>query len=137
VGWTMASWSGATASRAGDLLFVSGQLPLVDGEIVHRGLVGTDVTVEQAREAAATAVHKCLDVAAVELGGVEKIKAVVKVNGYVAVAPGFHDAPAVIDAASKAVLTALGDRGKHSRLAIGVATLPLNACVEVEMVLHT
>ncbi|WP_367645769.1 RidA family protein [Paenarthrobacter ureafaciens] len=118
--------------RAGDLLFVSGQLPLGEGVMLHPGRVGAEVTVEQAREAAALAARRCLDVVRDELGSLEEVR-VVRVGGYVAAGPGFFDAPAVIDAASQFVLGELGENGHHARLAVGVASLPLNACVEVEM----
>ncbi len=121
------------AQRLGDLLFVSGQLPIADGELLHPGLVGEEVSVEQAREAARVAAGRCLDVIRNELGSLDAIKGVGRIGGYVASGQGFVDAPAVIDEASRTILDALGDRGHHARLALGVASLPFGACVEVEM----
>ncbi|MFJ8855922.1 RidA family protein [Streptomyces sp. NPDC102437] len=121
------------AVRVGDLLFISGQLPIGDDGVQYPGFVGRDVTVEQAREAAALAARRCLEVARAELGSLDAIKAVARIGGYVAVGEGFADAPAVVDAASQVALEELGDRGRHARLALGVASLPLGACVEIEM----
>ncbi|MDX2939386.1 RidA family protein [Streptomyces ipomoeae] len=121
------------AVRTGDLLFISGQLPLAEAGLLHPGHVGREVTVEQAREAAALAARRCLDVAKDELGSLDAIKAVARIGGYVAAAEGFVDAPAVVDAASQVALDELGERGRHARLAMGVASLPLGACVEIEM----
>lgn len=125
-----------TTSRVGDMLFISGQLPLVDGVLVNPGLVGTDVTLAAAREAAGVCVSNCLDAIEQELGSLDAVASVAKLNGYVAVGQGFYDAATVIDAASEALVESLGDRGRHARLAIAVAGLPKNACVEVELIVH-
>lgn len=121
------------AQRIGDLLFVSGQLPLAEAGLLHPGLVGEEVSVEQAREAARVAAGRCLDVVRSALGSLDAVKGVARIGGYVASGRGFIDAPAVIDEASRTILDALGNRGHHARLALGVASLPLGACVEVEM----
>jgi enamine deaminase RidA (YjgF/YER057c/UK114 family) len=117
----------------GDLLFISGQLPIGDDGVQHPGFVGRDVTVEQARQAAALAARRCLDIARAELGSLDAIKGIARLGGYVAVGEGFTDAPAVVDAASQVAHDELGDRGRHARLALGVASLPLGSCVEIEM----
>lgn len=122
------------ATRTGNLVFVSGQLPLEDGELTHPGHVGADVTVAQARRAATIAAQRCLDVLSDELGGLDDVVRIVRVGGFVATADGFFDAPSVVDAASAHVIDRLGDRGHHARAAVGVASLPLNACVEIEMI---
>ena len=124
------------ASRVGDLLFISGQLPIGDDGIEHPGFVGRDVSVQQAREAAALAARRCLDIARAELGSFDAIKSVVRIGGYVAAGEGFTDAPAVVDAASQVAHDTLGTRGHHARVALGVASLPLGACVEIEMVVE-
>lgn len=121
------------AVRVGDLLFVSGQLPINGDGLLHPGRVGEEVTVEQAREAAELAAIRCLDVVRDELGSLDAVKGIARIGGYVAAGEGFVDAPSVVDAASRIVLDALGSRGRHSRLAVGVASLPLGACVEIEM----
>lgn len=123
----------ARAKRVGDLLFVSGQLPVNDAGLLHSGHVGTDVTVEQAREAAALAARNCLNVIRDTLGSLDAVKGVARLGGYVAAGEGFSNAPAVVDAASQQILDVLGDRGQHARLALGVASLPLGACVEIEL----
>jgi enamine deaminase RidA (YjgF/YER057c/UK114 family) len=125
-----------SASRVGDTLYVSGQLPLVDGILVNPGLVGTDVTLDEARQAATACVANCLQAIERELGSLDAVVSVAKLNGYVAAGAGFYDAAAVIDAASEALIDALGERGRHARLAIGVAGLPRNACVEVEVIVQ-
>jgi enamine deaminase RidA (YjgF/YER057c/UK114 family) len=107
------------ARRAGQFLFVSGQLPLVDGQIPTPGTVGDTVSVEQAIEAA------------------RDVTSVVKLNGYVASAPGFTAQAAVIDAASDVIMSSLGEAGEHARLSIGVAALPLGAPVEIELIVTT
>ena len=123
----------ARAMRVGDLLFVSGQLPVNDAGLLHPGHVGTEVTVEQAREAAALAARNCLDVVRDALGSLDAVKGVARLGGYVAAGEGFSNAPAVVDAASQQILDVLGDRGQHARLALGVASLPLGASVEIEL----
>lgn len=120
--------------RVGELLFVSGQLPInAETGLLHPGRVGADVTLEQAREAAALAAENCLTVIRESLGSLDAVKAVARLGGYVAAGEGFSNAPAVVDAASAVILEALGERGQHARLALGVASLPLNACVEIEL----
>lgn len=121
------------AVRVGDLLFVSGQLPIGDGGLLYSGRVGQEVTVEQAREAAMLAASRCLDVVRDELGSLDAVKGIVRIGGYVSAGEGFVDAPAVIDGASRLVLDVFEEKGHHARLAVGVASLPLGACVEIEM----
>lgn len=123
----------ARAMRVGDLLFVSGQLPVNHAGLLHPGHVGVDVTQEQAAEAAALAAENCLNVIRESLGTLDAVKAVARLGGYVAAGEGFSNAPAVVDAASAVILEALGERGQHARLALGVASLPLNSCVEIEL----
>jgi|UniRef100_UPI0021F2437D enamine deaminase RidA (YjgF/YER057c/UK114 family) len=121
------------AVRVGDLLFVSGQLPLGGGGLLYPGRVGQDVTIEEAREAAVLAARRCLDVVRDELGSLDAVKGIARIGGYVSAGEGFVDAPAVIDGASRLALDVLGGKGRHARLAVGVSSLPLNACVEIEM----
>jgi enamine deaminase RidA (YjgF/YER057c/UK114 family) len=123
----------AKARRVGDLLFVSGQLPINEAGLLYPGQVGADITVEQAQEAAALAAQNCLAVVSDALGSLDAVKGVARLGGYVATAEGFSNAPAVVDAASQQILEALGERGQHARLALGVASLPLGASVEIEL----
>jgi enamine deaminase RidA (YjgF/YER057c/UK114 family) len=118
---------------AGDLVFVSGQTPTVEGETVIVGRCGEEVDIERAREAARLT---CINLLA-ELEyvvGLENVEQIVKMNGYVAAADGFVDAPSVVNGASDLLLEVLGERGRHARLAIGVSWLPGNAPVELELI---
>ena len=120
------------AIRTGNLVFTAGQLPLVDGKIPATGKVGGPVSVEDAKELARTCALNCL--AAVEtVADVNKIVKVVRVVGYVNGVSGFISQPAVINGASELFLHIWGETGKHARSAIGVAELPLDAPVEVEL----
>jgi enamine deaminase RidA (YjgF/YER057c/UK114 family) len=119
--------------RAGDLLFVSGQLPRQDGQVVNPGVVGRDVTVEQAHASARLCgLHILAQVEAAV--GLDKVKQCVKLTGFVASMPDFNQQPMVINGTSQLLIDVLGEAGKHSRSAVGVAALPSNAPVEVEAV---
>lgn len=124
------------AVRSGNLVFVSGQLPMVDGQLQLAGKVGADVTVEQAKGLAQRCALNGLAAAAEAAGGLEKIVRVVKVVGYVACEPAFIQQPLVVNGASELLGYVIGDAGKHARVAIGVAALPLGAPVEVELVVE-
>ena len=121
------------AVRTGNLVFTAGQLPLLDGQIPFIGKVGGEVTPEQAKEMAQLCILNAL--AAVELvAPVDSIVKVVRVVGYVNGVPGFIAAPGVVNGASEVLIHILGDaNGKHARSAFGVAELPLNAPVEIEL----
>lgn len=119
--------------KAGDLLFVSGQLPREGKNLLHTGIVGRDVTREQAIACARLCGLYIL--AQVEAAaGLDKIRQCVKLTGFVASVPDFGEQPIVINGASQLLVDVLGEAGKHSRSAIGVAALPLNAPVEVEAI---
>jgi len=123
------------AVRVGNLVFVSGQVPMVDGKLVTTGKVGADVTVQEARELAQRCALSAL--AAVHyVAGLEKITRVVKVGGFVASAKGFEDQPGVIDGASEFLVAVFGDAGRHARTSVGVAELPLGSPVEVELIVE-
>ncbi len=121
------------AVRTGNLVFTAGQLPLVDGKIPYTGKVGGPVTPEQAKEMAQVCILNAL--AAVELvAPVDSIVKVVRVVGYVNGVPGFIAAPGVVNGASEVLIHIFGDaNGKHARSAFGVAELPLDAPVEIEL----
>ena len=120
------------AVRTGNLIFTAGQLPLIDGQIVATGKVGREVTAENGKRLAEVCALNCL--AAVEtLVPIEKIVRVVRVVGYVNGVTGFTNQPAVINGASELFVNLWGDAGKHARSAVGVAELPLDAPVEVEL----
>ena len=120
------------AARSGNLIFTAGQLPFVDGVMAATGKVGSEVEVDQAKKLAEICAINCL--AAVEtLVPIESIARVIRVVGYVNGAPGFVSQPAVINGASELFLKLWGEDGKHARSAIGVAQLPFNAPVEIEL----
>jgi len=124
------------AVRTGNLVFTAGQLPLVDGKIPFIGKVGSDVTPEQANTMAQICALNAL--AAISLvADIDQIERVVRVGGFVNGIPGFIAIPQVINGASELLIKLFGEsNGKHARTAIGVAELPLNAPVEVEMVVQ-
>jgi enamine deaminase RidA (YjgF/YER057c/UK114 family) len=123
------------AVRSGNLVYTSGQLPMQAGKLAATGKVGTDVTPEQGKELARICALNAL--AAVDsLVGLDEITQVVKVVGFVASAPGFNGQPGVINGASHLLAEVFADRGTHARSAVGVAELPLDAPVEVELVVE-
>ena len=124
------------AVRTGNLVFTAGQLPLVDGKIPFVGKVGSDVTPEQAKDMAQVCALNAL--AAISLVvDIDQIEKIVRVGGFINGIPGFVAIPAVINGASELLIKLFGEvNGKHARTAIGVAELPLNAPVEVEMVVQ-
>lgn len=115
--------------------FLSGQLPRKDGELMYRGKAGAENDLESARAAAKLSAEACIQALDRELGGRDRLLRVLKITGFVASAPGFNLQPQVIDAASEVFVSVLGSEvGAHARSAIGVAELPHNACVEIEVV---
>ena len=121
--------------RSGNLLFLSGGLP-IDGETKVIGKVPTDVSIEQAQEGARIIILNRLAVIKNEIGSLDKIKQVVALNGFVNSEPDFYGHPQVINGASELLLEILGERGKHSRTALGAAALPLNVAVEINLVVE-
>lgn len=113
--------------------YVSGQLPKVDGEVRVFGKVGAAVDVETAREQARICILQGLACLQGALGSLDRIERILKVNGYVASAAGFNGQPKVIDAASDLLVEIFGEAGRHARAAVGVAELPRDAAVEIEM----
>lgn len=125
------------AVRSANLIFTAGQVPLSDGEPTHTGKVGDAVSVEEAQEAAATcALNALAAVESVESGALDRVRRVVKMTGFVASAPGFNGQPTVLNGASELLGAALGEAGVHARSAVGVAELPFDAPVEVELVVE-
>jgi enamine deaminase RidA (YjgF/YER057c/UK114 family) len=124
------------AVRTGNLVFTSGQLPRIDGELTHVGKVGAEVTPEQAKEAAQACALNAIAAVKGEIGDLEKVRRVVKVVGFVASAPGFSGQPGVVNGASELLGKVFGDAGVHARSAVGVAALPLDVPVEVEMIVE-
>jgi enamine deaminase RidA (YjgF/YER057c/UK114 family) len=124
------------AVKSGNLVFTAGQLPVVDGKLLKEGKVGRDVSAEEAKELAQICVLNAL--AAISLvADLDEIERVVRVGGFVNCAPGFTAIPGVINGASEFLIKIFGDvNGKHARTAVGVAELPLNAPVEVEVIVQ-
>ena len=122
--------------RSGNLLFPSGQLPIKDGKLAVTGLLGRDVDTAGGQEAARLCAINVLAQAKAALGDLEKIRRLVKINVYVASTPNFTEQHLVGNGASDLFANVLGERGKHARVAVGMAALPLNAAVEVEAVLE-
>lgn len=121
------------AVQSGNLVYVSGQVPLVEGKVLHPGKVGAEVTVEQAAEAARVCALNAL--AAIDaLVGLGRVVKIVRISGFVASAPGFTGQPAVVNGASELFGAVFGEQGRHARSAVGVAELPLGVPVEVEVI---
>ena len=121
--------------RHGDLLFISGQLPLRDGTVAFAGKLGTAVTLADGQQAARLcAVNVLAQIAAALDGDLERIERMVRITGYVASEPEFVEQHLVVNGASDFLVEALGERGRHARTAIGMASLPRNAAVEVEAI---
>jgi enamine deaminase RidA (YjgF/YER057c/UK114 family) len=121
------------AVRSGDYVFTAGQLPMVNGTLATTGKVGAEVTAEEAKDLARTCALNALAAVKSVIGDLDRIKRVVKVVGFVASAPDFTGQPGVLNGASELLGEVLGDKGVHARSAVGVAVLPLDAPVEVEI----
>ena len=124
------------AVKTGNLVFTAGQLPIVDGKVVNTGKVGAEVTPEQAKDMAQICALNAL--AAISLvADIDQIERIIRVGGFVNGVPGFVAIPQVVNGASELLIKLFGEvNGKHARTAIGVAELPLNAPVEIEMVVQ-
>jgi len=119
----------------GDLLYVGGHGP-IHGDTIIRGKVGADLTLDEAREAARMTALSILATVNAELGSLDRVGRVLKVFGMVNCAAGFNQTPAVIDAASELLVDVFGDAGQHTRSAVGMAELPFDIAVEIEMTLR-
>lgn len=122
-------------SRLGNQLFLAGQICERDGEVLYPGKVGAEFDLETGKLAAqACALNLLSELSDAVDGDISRVVRCVRMNGFVNVAPGFHDVPLVINGASELFIALFGDNGRHARTAIGVATLPGNAAVEVESI---
>jgi enamine deaminase RidA (YjgF/YER057c/UK114 family) len=121
------------ALRSGSLVFTSGQLPTIDGKLPTTGKVGAEVSAEEAKQLAERCALNALAAVKAEIGELSRVRRVVKVVGFVASAPDFTGQPAVINGASELLGKVFGEAGAHARSAVGVAVLPLDAPVEVEL----
>ena len=121
------------AKQTGKIVFTAGQLPMVNGELISKGLLGQDVEVDEANKAARICTLNALAAIKGVVGDLDRIKQIVRVVGYVASVPTFTQQPAVVNGASELLLEIFGENGKHARSAVGMAVLPLNASVEIEL----
>ena len=122
------------ALRTGNLVFLSGILPLRQGKLIRQGKVGKDLSLDEAREEARTTAINALAALKAHLGNLDKVKRCVKIAGYVASSPDFTEQPKVLNAASDLLFEIFGERGRHARSSVGVNVLPLNSPVEIEFI---
>ncbi|MEO5356980.1 MAG: RidA family protein [Nitrospirae bacterium YQR-1] len=128
----VASYAACVAT--GNLLFLSGVLPLRDGKLPRTGRVGREISVEEAKEEAATVVLNALAIVKDAIGDLNKIRRCVKVTGFVSCAEDFYRHPEVINGASDLLFQVLGDSGRHARSSVGAVCLPLNSPVEIDFI---
>ena len=117
-----------------NMIFISGQLPLVSGELAFKGKLGSEITVEQGMEAARRASINAISVLKNELGNLDRVERIVKITGYIASATGFNQQANVLNGASELFFEVFGEPGRHARVAVGVSELPLDAPVEIEVI---
>lgn len=122
------------AVKTGNLVFIAGQIPTKEGKPVFLGKVGKEVTLEQAKEAAKVATLNLLAALKDAAGGLDRVVRIVRTTNYVAAAPGFTDVHLVANGASELLQNVLGEKGRHSRVTIGAAELPLNVPFEVDAI---
>jgi enamine deaminase RidA (YjgF/YER057c/UK114 family) len=121
--------------RSGNLLFLSGGLP-IDGDRKIIGQVPRDVSIEEAQDGARIIILNRLAVVKQEIGSLDQVKQIVALNGFVNSAPDFYGHPPLINGASELLIEIFGDKGKHSRTALGAASLPLNVAVEINLIVE-
>ncbi|MEM3506535.1 MAG: RidA family protein [Candidatus Bathyarchaeia archaeon] len=121
------------AVRIGDILFTSGQGPILEGKIKYQGKVGKDLTLEEGYEAAKLCALNCLSAIKIEIGSLDKIERIIKLVGFVNSAQGFAKQSLVINGASDLLYNLFGKKGKHVRVSVGVSELPNNMAVELEL----
>ncbi len=124
------------AVRSGNTVYTAGQVPMADGQLLSAGKVGAEVGAAEAAALARTCALNALAAAASVAGGVSAISRIVKLTGFVASAPDFTGQPQVVNGASELLLEIFGEAGRHARSAVGVAVLPLNAPVEIELIVE-
>jgi enamine deaminase RidA (YjgF/YER057c/UK114 family) len=130
----LANYVGAVV--AGKLVFVSGHGPVRNGELTYRGKLGREFTTPQGQEAARLVMLNCLATLKAAIGSLDRVRRVVKLLGMVNGTPEFTEQPQVINGASDLLITIFGDRGRHARSAVGMASLPFNIAVEIEMIVE-
>lgn len=120
----------------GNMVYVSGQDCRKDGELLYRGKLGSELTIEQGKECARQSMCNCLAALKYSVGNLDRVKRIVKVLGFVASAPGFGEQPYVLNGASEILIDIFGENGKHARAALGTNELPFGTPVEIEMIVE-
>lgn len=118
----------------GNLVFVSGQIPVQDGKVAYTGKVSKDLSLEDAQKASKLCIINALAQLKSELGSLDKISKIVRVSGFVNSPPEFNEQPKIINAASDLLFEIFGPKGQHTRIAVGVSSLPLNSAVEIDLI---
>ncbi len=124
------------AVRVGDIVYVSGQTPKEGNELLYKGKLGKDFTVDEGYEAARICILRALSAVEAEIGNLDKIKRIVKLTGYVNSTDDFEEQSKVINGASELLEEIFGEKGKHARVAVGTNSLPGNAAVEIELIVQ-
>lgn len=124
------------AVQSGSMLYISGQIPMINGDLRYVGKLGVEYSVAEGAECARLCALNIIAQAQAALGELDRVKRVVKLTGFVNSAPDFTDQPKVINGASDLMAEVFGDRGQHARSAVGVAALPLGVAVEIEAILE-
>ncbi|ODA44568.1 putative translation initiation inhibitor, yjgF family [Thermodesulfovibrio sp. N1] len=122
------------ALKIGNLLFLSGILPFVDGKLLKTGKVGKNLTIEEAQNEAIKVVLNALAIVKDYIGSLENIKQCIRITGYVATTPDFTEHPKILNSASEFLIKIFGDKGKHCRVAVGVCSLPLDSPLEMDFI---
>ena len=130
----MANYVGAV--RTGNLIYLSGRLPMREGQVAYKGKLGRDVSAEDGSQAARLAALNVVATLRAEVGDLDRVKRVVKLSGMVASDPEFTEQASVLNGASDVLVEIFGEKGRHARAAFGVAALPMNACVEIDMIVE-
>lgn len=120
--------------KTGNLLFLSGMLPMVKGRLSRQGRVGDSISVDEAKEDARQAAINALSVLRSQIGSLDNVRRCIKITGYIASAPDFTEQPKVLNAASDLMYDIFGEAGRHARAAVGVNVLPMNSPVEIEFI---
>jgi enamine deaminase RidA (YjgF/YER057c/UK114 family) len=125
------------AKKVGNLVFTSGQLPILNGEVIAKGQIKDSTGLEEAKNAARICVINALTAIKENIGSLDRVGQIVKVVGYVSSSPTFYQQPYVINGASELLISVFGENGHHARSAIGVSSLPLDSMVEIELIVET
>lgn len=120
--------------RTGNLVFVSGQIPVKGGKVEFQGKVPNDVSIDVAQQAAKLCIINVLSQLKAEVGNLDRVSRIVRVSGFVNSAGDFFEQPKIINMASDLLFEIFGEKGRHSRIAVGVASLPLNSTVEIDLI---